>query len=220
MQSLLTEAVLLVKRVQIASGVELAHAKAMLGGKNALYPMNRGDIEVMSVAPGQQTVTRDNLFTARLPKKLVIGMVTNDVFNGAEASHSFQFKHFSLKTLEVTVDGENVCGTPLNVDFNDNRYMQAYNGLFNVLNKSYSDSGTDITYEDFKNGYSLFCFDLTADGCGNTTGHFELLKQGNLRIKMQFASPLHETINIIFYGEHESLLEVTSNREVLVDYKK
>ena len=80
----LTEAVLLVKRVQVAPNVELAHAKAMLSGKNAIYPMHRGEIEVMSVPPNQQTVTKDNLFMSRMPKKLIIGLVKNDQFNGLE----------------------------------------------------------------------------------------------------------------------------------------
>ena len=88
------------------------------------------------------------------------------------------------------------------------------------MNKSYADSGTDITYKDFGNGYSLFCFDLTADGCGNSGTHFELMRQGNLRFKMHFGSPLTQTINIIVYGEFESVLEVTHNREVLLDYRK
>ena len=98
--------------------------------------------------------------------------------------------------------------------------MRAYDGLFHAMNKSYADSGTDITYKDFGNGYSLFCFDLTADGCGNSAGHFELSKTGNLRFKIHFAQPLTHTINILGYGEFESVLEVTHNREVLLDYHK
>ena len=216
----LTEAVLLVRRVQVAPSVELAHAKAMLGGKNAVYPMHRGEVEVVSVPPNQQTVSKDNLFMSRLPKKLIIAMVQNDVFNGIEAEHTFNFKHFNLKNFELSVDGENICGTPMNLDFREQKYMRAYNGLFHVLNKSYADSGSDITYSDFAEGYSLFCFDLTADGCGNSGSHFELAKQGNLRLKMHFENPLPNTINIIVYGEFESILEITNNREVLLDYKK
>ena len=216
----ITEAVLWIRRVEVAASVELAHAKALLSGKNAVYAMRRGEVEVVSVPPHQQTVSKDNLFTSRLPKKLVIGLVKNDVFNGVESKHTFEFKHFGLENLEISVDGENVCGTPLHLDFNNQKYMRAYDGIFHAMNNSYADSGTDITYEDFAKGKALFCFDLTADGCGNNSNHFELTKQGNLRLKLHFATPLTETITVIVYGEFESVLEITNSREVLLDYKK
>lgn len=214
------ECVLYIRRVQVAPSIELAHAKSMMSGKNAIYPIQRADIEVTSVPAMQQTVTRDNLFMTRLPKKLIIGMVKNSVFNGIQSEHPYNFEHFNIQSIEVSVDGENVCGTPLVMDFADQNYMRAYDGMFVAMNKAYSDAGTDLTYQDFKNGYTLFCFDLTADGCGNTGQHFELAKQGNLRVKIHFKQPLQETINIICYGEFESILEITQNREVLLDYRK
>ena len=215
----ITEAVLWVRRVSVSPGIELAHAKALAAGKNAVYPMHRGEIEVISVPQSQQTVTKDNLFMTRLPKKLVIAMVANDVFNGKAANDPYVFKNYNLKSLEVTVDGENVCGTPLQLEFKNQKYMRAYDGLFHAFNKSYGDSGTDITYEDFKEKYPIFCFDLTADGCGNSGEHFELLKQGNLRLKLHFDQALNETISVIVYGEFESMLEINQNREVVLDYK-
>ena len=214
---IITEAVLWVRRVDVAAGVELAHAKMLMSGKNALYPIHRGEIEVVSVPQSQQTVTKDNLFMSRLPKKLIVAMVPNDVFNGKTTEDPYKFKHYNLRSLEVSVDGENVGGTPLQLDFANQQYMRAYDGMFHAFNRSYADSGNDITYEDFKKSYPLFCFDLTADGCGNSGGHFELVKQGNLRLKLHFAQALAETITVIVYGEFESVLEINQNREVLLD---
>ena len=216
---IITEAVLWVRRVEVSAAVQLSHTKALMSGKNALYPIHRGEIEVVSVPRSQQTVTKDNFFMSRLPKKLIVALVPNDVFNGKQTEEVFKFKHFDLKALEVTVDGENVCGTPLQLNFGNQHYMRAYDGLFHAFNKSYHDTGIDITYEDFKDKYPLFCFDLTADGCGNSGGHFELHKQGNLRLKLHFNNPLTETISMIVYGEFESIIEINKNREVVTDYK-
>jgi hypothetical protein len=215
----ITEAVLWIRRVQVAAGVELAHSKAMLSGKNALYPIRRGEIEVMSVPAYQQTISRDNLFMSKLPKKLIIAMLDNTNFSGTLNQHPFEFDNFKASNIEVSVDGENVCGTPMELDFTDQRYMRAYHGLFHALNKAYSDTGLDISYADFPNGYCLFCFDLTADGCGNTSNHLELNRQGNLRFKINLVGPLASTINVIAYGEFESMLEITNARQVLLDYK-
>ena len=215
----ISEAILWVRRVQVAPSVELAHAKALMAGKNALYPMHRGEIEVVSVPALQTNISRDNLFMSKLPRKLIIGLVGNHNFNGNYTQHPFEFEHFNVTNIEVSVDGENVCGTPMQLDYGNQKYMRAYAGLFHALNKSMRDVGLDITYHDFPRGYCLYCFDLTADGCGNTSNHLELQRQGNLRFKMNLGAPLAETVNVICYGEFESMLEITNSREVLVDYK-
>ena len=183
-----------------------------------LHPQRRA--WEVSVPRYQQIVTKDNLFMSRLPKKLILAMVVIDFFNGKESADTYGFKHYNLKSLKVSVDVENVCGTPLNLDFNNQKYMRAYDGLFHAFNRSYADSGTDITFEDVKSRYALFCFDLTADGCGNNTTHFELIKQGNIRLKLHFNQPLGDTITVIVYGEFESILEITNNRDELLDYRK
>jgi hypothetical protein len=215
----ITEAVLWVRRIQVAPAVEMAHSKALISGKNAVYPIRRGEVEVMAIPPNQTTVSRDNLFMSRLPKKVIIAMVDNERFNGIIGGSPFEFNHFDLGNIELSIDGENVCGTPLSLDFNDQKYMRAYMGMFHAFNKSYTDNGSDITYDNFKEGYALMCFDLTADGCGTGNNHLELTRQGNLRFKMQFNTPLARTMNVVVYGEFESILEITHSREVLLDYK-
>ena len=213
------EAILYVRRVQVSPSVEIAHAKTLMGGKNAVYAINRVEMNSMSIPAGQQTISRDNLFMSKVPKKLIMAMVDNDSFNGKNKSHPFRFQHFNLEMLELQIDGENVCGTPMPLDFSNQRYMRAYDSLFHVTNRSYNDSGLDITYEDYAKGYALFCFDLTPCGCGNSSNHLELSRQGNLRFRMQFSQPLAKTINVILYGEFESTMEITNSREVLLDYR-
>jgi hypothetical protein len=216
----ITEAVLWVRRIQVSPSIELAHSKALLSGNNAVYPIRRAEIEVMSVPAIQQTICRDNLFMSKLPKKLIIGIVQNKNFNGDKLHHPFIFYLFHASHIEVSIDGENVCGTPMSLDFENQKYMRAYDGLFHALNKSYTDCGLDITYRDYRNGFTLFCFDLTADGCGNSGDHLELSRQGNLRFKINLSKPLSQTVSVIVYGEFESILEITNTREVLLDYKK
>ena len=41
-----------------------------------------------------------------------------------------------------------------------------------------------------------FCFDLYADHCSGD--HFELTKQGNLRIELHFGQALANTVNLLF----------------------
>ena len=74
-----------------------------------------------------------------------------------------------------------------------------------------------ISREDFAFGYALYAFDLTADQCDGN--HFNLVKQGNVRLDMKFAQALANTINIIAFAEFENILEIDRSRNVLFDYK-
>ena len=48
-------------------------------------------------------------------------------------------------------------------------------------------------------------------------GHFNLARDGSVRIDMKFANALVNTINVIAYAEFENI-EIDRNRNVLFDY--
>ena len=57
------------------------------------------------------------------------------------------------------------------------------------------DQGNHISWEDYGKGYTLFAFDLTPDLSDG--GHFNVIKQGNLRLELHFQSQLEESVNAI-----------------------
>ena len=71
--------------------------------------------------------------------------------------------------------------------------------------------------EDFPGGYALYAFDLTADLSENN--HFNLIRQGYIRLDMKFSQTLASTINVIAFAEFESILEIDRSRNVIFDYK-
>ena len=52
---------------------------------------------------------------------------------------------------------------PIEPNCTTNNYITAYANLFAGTGKLMKDEGTDIRREDFKAGYTLYAFDLTAD---------------------------------------------------------
>lgn len=208
------QAIMYVRRVKISPTIEIAHAKA-LERSNAIYPLHKTQIEVIPLGVGMQVLTKDSPFGGKVPRKLVIGILSAPSFNGGYADSPFRFMHENIQRIDITLDGEPIADTPLSCDFDKDLYLRAYHNLFNCMNKSYADYGSDITFAEFKNMYSLFCFDLTADSCGNSVDHFELDRKGHLRVVMGFP-PIQNTIYVIMYGEFENTLEITKEREVIL----
>ena len=80
----------------------------------------------------------------------------------------------------------------------------------------FEDQGNEISRTDYGQGYTLYAFDLTPDlTCG---GHFNLQKQGNLRLEVNFRQPLAQTINVLVYAEFENIIEIDKSRNVIFDY--
>ena len=112
------------------------------------------------------------------------------------------------------MDGEEKC--LLTCDFETGCIAQAYMSLFSSTEKAFKDEDIDVSREDYVNGYSLFCFDLTPDL--GESDHFSLIKSGNVRLAINFADELARTINILVYAEFQNVLEVDKNRDVFYDF--
>ena len=62
----------------------------------------------------------------------------------------------------------------------------------------------------------MYAFNLSPDD--DTSENLSVVSQGNLRLEMRFRTPLACTVSMIVYACSDSILEVNSRRQVLVDY--
>ena len=141
----------------------------------------------------------------------------NRGFNGAYNLNPFNFEHFNLTRVKIYLDGQQHSIRPLETDFANHLYVTAYTSLFAGTGKLYKDEGNELTREDFEGGYAFYAFDLTPDLADG--GHFNLLKQGNVRLDLKFGAALESTINVIAYAKFENCLEVDRARNIIFDYK-
>lgn len=153
----------------------------------------------------------------QLPQRLVIGFVENRAFNGDYSRNAFHFQHFNLNYLSLSVDGRPVPTQPLTPDYPNNLYTEAYNTLFSGTGLHWKDEGNQIKYEDYAKGLTLYCFDLSPD-LSASEPHWNLQRQGSLRLEVKFGEALPFPINCIVYAEFQNLIEIDKNRNVIVDY--
>ena len=206
---------LFVRKIKLSPSVFVAHAKALEVG-NAKYPVRRVICKTFTVPRGNLDFSQENLFTGQLPTRLVIGCVDNDSYNGDYDKNPFNFKHYNLNQIKVYLDGQHQHIRPLEPNFANNHFVGAYMSLFSGTGKVQRDEGNDISREDYPGGYALYAFDLTPDLAEE--GHFNLVKEGSVRLDLKFTAALANTINVIAYAEFENVIEIDRNRNVIFDY--
>ena len=215
---IITQAILYVRKVKVAPAISLGHAAA-LKQATAKYPLRRIECKVLSIPRGFPTFTPDNIFLGQIPKRIVLGLVDTEAYNGSYATNPFDFKHHNLTQVGVYVDGEQIPRKPLFLKFDEaggQNFIAGFQSLFSGIGKLSQDTGNQVTRSDYGQGYTLFAFDLTPDHCPGD--HFELIKQGNLRVELHFAQPLANTVNLIIYAEFQNVIEIDANRNVLYDF--
>ena len=79
-----------------------------------------------------------------------------------------------------------------------------------------NDRGHGISRDDYIDGFTLYAFDLTADMAEG--GHVDPIKHGDLRMDLQFAKQLPETVNVIVYSEYDNVIQLDMSRNVITDY--
>jgi len=69
---------------------------------------------------------------------------------------------------------------------------------------------------NFGNGFALYAFDLTPDLAEDD--HFNLTKQGSVRLVLKFANALTNPVTVIAYAEFQNVIEIDRNRNVIYDF--
>ena len=212
----IVSAVLLVRKVKLSPSIFLAHAKA-LERTNAKYPIRRVVCKTFTVPAGFLDVSHEKLFSGQLPTRMVVGLVRNDAFNGALARNPFNFQHFGLNEIGVYVDGQQQQSIrPLHPNFADGQYISSYVGLFSGTGKLNKDDGNNIERSEYANGYALYAFDLSPDLAEDD--HFNLSRQGGVRLVLKFAAALEVTVTVVAYAEFENVIEIDRNRDIVYDF--
>ena len=197
----------------------LAHTKTLEHG-TAKYPITHVEVKSFTLPSGIHSKTLDNVFLGQVPKRVIIGFVSNKAFNGDVKKNPFNFHHYKTNYFSLYVDGEQIPTKPLQSHYEVDKETSvlAYHTLFTGTGVHFSNTGNSISREDYSNGYCLMAFDLTPDLAASETSHWNLVRNGNVRIEMGFDEALEETLNCIVYAEFDNVIEIDRHRNVTTDF--
>lgn len=204
------------RKVKVSGSAYLAHNNTLDTG-NANYNIRRTAIKTFTIPRGQLSSVHENVFTGQLPARLVFGLVSNTGFNGSYAENALNFHHYDIKEFNVTVDGvQGLIIKPIKLDVTNGIYLDGYMSLFSATGQLSKNTGIDIQRNEYLGGYTLFAFDLSPDM--SEDDNVNLIKSGSIRLSIQFGTVTPHTINVITFSEHESVIEINKNRDVILDY--
>lgn len=214
-KAVIEEMTLYIRKIQIKPDLALALFKVQEETNEPfVYPITQTVMKCFSVPKGTVDITRENLFLGNIPSRIVITIVRNDAFNGTLATNPYFLEHFDLNYLSVSVNNKSFPEIPFTPEYQNGIYGREYAALFTGLDLWGKNKGNDITYEDFGNGYCVYCLDLTSLGQSGGEAH-TVPQQGNLKITMKFRVPLPDNKMVIVYSEFDREMYITRDRTVL-----
>jgi len=184
---------------------------------NAIYPIQRCQVVSYTIPIGSQSFVKDDLFQSQMPKLVVFGFVNNNAFSGSYTENPYYFRHYDISQVSLTREGEPCPHTLFKPNFANSLCMREYMAMYQALELYNKDDEFGLSFEEWRQGTTLFAFNLAADMC--LSGHSQIMREGHLKLELNFANNTAALINIIVWAIFDSKIEITRNRNVLLDYK-
>lgn len=181
----------------------------------ATYSVRKTEIKSHFINAGRYEVDY-NAFSATVPRRITIGFVANKAFVGDYALSPFNFQPFDIRDIAVHAGGMIYPLVPYKLQFDKDYCVRPYVDLYEALGMANSDRSLDISFDQFKSGWTFFVIPLTStldDSCG-----FELLRSGTTSIRITFNKEIPEGgVEMIILGEFDQMIMIDYNRHIVSD---
>ena len=130
-------------------------------------------------------------FQGQRPTRTIVGFVDSQAVSGAYDKNPFNFENCNIRSICLYVDGLPT-RAPLQLDFSQTGGVSAIEAFANLFfsNGTWNkDRGIYIDRNDFVSGTTLFAFELEPN-YSQQGEYLCLVKSGNVRLEVQFATTL------------------------------
>jgi len=202
--------------VGVSDNIALAHETTLAKGFNAIYNLTHPMVTHHTITSGNSIYNYQDLFSGQIPALVYIIFQDSDAFNGDITKNCLELKHFNLQRLQISVDGQSYPAQNMQFDFDNDDFMDGLNSVFcanGIFNKDIGLSEFDR--KSYKDGYSIFCFDLSLNGYGAKSSIRDPSKIGNCAIDLAFKSALTSPVVVTIVGYIKTSLQITKHREII-----
>ena len=208
-----------VRKVQLSSQQHL-NIERQLNNSAAKYPITRVDIKTFSISSGISRTMINHVVNGKLPSRIMFGLIPHSAYNGDIFESGLNFNHNNLITTGIYINGC-LFSQFIKCEYSDSNsklsnHVRAYHKMFSELA---SDGDiVDLKYDEFKNNYCIYIFDLTQDRCVNPVNHVNPVLQGDLSVYVEFSKELQKNLTLIAYIEFPGIIQVDKPRQAYVDF--
>ena len=208
----IVESALKVCQVTVNPALILAHAQ-LFKTQKAVYNYSRSEIRTFNIAPGSQVFSTDDIFSGKIPSRLIVGIVDAEGYSGSYKKNPYAFEHHDCNFMGFYVDGHATPHEEFSMDYKNNLYITPYLSLFTGIDRHNNVFGNEISREEYKSGYCLYIFNVD----GRKDQEFvKLTKRGHTRLSIRLATPSARTLTVVVYAQHPAVLEVDESRNILL----
>nr|CAD2172290.1 unnamed protein product [Meloidogyne enterolobii] len=206
---------LYVKKVDLMDGLALDIAKR-LETKPARYSIRKTMMKPLFISQGRYEFNA-NLFMDQIPRRITLGLVSNSDYVGDIKRSPFNFHHFNVREISIIANGRNYPQAPYDFDYENGKYVRAFNDMDEAVGLSNSTESNGITLQQYGKTHCIYVFNLTNSG-EDQGGTFDLIKNGTTAVNIKFSKPVPEGgIMLIVMGEADSLIMLDKNRTIASD---
>jgi hypothetical protein len=206
---------LYVKSLELMSGLAYDISQK-LEKSPARYAIRRTSVKSHFISENR-TEFSTLLFSEQVPRRVVVGLLSNDRYIGNKGLSPFKFMPFDVRELTLYANGRTYPSNLYNLDYGNNKYTRAFHDTCEALGFANSVESNGINIKKYKEGWCIYVFNLTNSGEDNPC--FDLITEGSCNINIKFSNPVPAGgIVLIALAERDSLLFIDRNRSVVSDY--
>jgi len=208
---------LAVPYITVASDI-VAHHQTLSAKQPILLPIKKSDIFIQHAGAGAQLFQMTNLFPNRLPKSLIIGMVSTTAYSGSGVTNPYNFKHFGVNYVSISRNGVMIPTEPYTPDWDNKLFAREYRAFFDNIGIGTDNIGSLINPKLYGNGCTLFAWDFSPDKCGGYHWH-KREEGGSIDIDFRFKDPLPAGgVTFLLFGISDALVAIDQADNVAVSY--
>ena len=179
-------------------------------------PTDRTGVKAYTVAPGTNDLSCYGIIKGhRLPDQILIGLLEEESYRGANNKNPFNFQHFDLVEASVVINGSHFPANKFKMDRSIGDTAEIYQDFLENSGIGIDDREFDISENDYFNGSFILNFDMSPDLCNRF--HRHIPKSGNIDINIKLKNETDKTIKVLLYASYAVDAFIDQNANVMIE---